>query len=65
METNYLCVDVNLEGKILTYDQLQKMNIKFTNQTFSKYLIFEKKDTYYLLDEINNNEYKVYRSYVT
>ena len=64
METNDVYIETIFEGKIFTEEQLCEMDIKYTNQTFSKYLIYKRDNTYYLMDKLNNNQFRIHLYFI-
>ena len=54
MKTNLLT-----NNRSFSEEELMDLGFEYTCQNFSKYLIFKRKDEYFLMDEIQENQFKV------
>lgn len=58
METNTIQTDI-IEKKCFSEEELLNLGFEYTCQNYSKYLIFKKENKYYLMDEIEQNQFQV------
>ncbi len=54
MKTNKL-----FDNKCFTEEELQNLGFEYTSQNFSKYLIYKKENEYFLMNEVQQDQFKV------
>lgn len=54
MKTSELLTD-----RFFSEEELANIGLEYTSQNFSKYLIFRKEDEYFLMDEVQTNQFRV------
>jgi len=48
-----------ISNKFFTEEELHRLGFEYTSQNFSKYLIYKKEDEYFLMNEVQQDQYKV------